>query len=239
MDHLNDHVPVVIGAMYTTSDLDAVEVIEICMIPLKYDLTVDTKRHPFIATMSFSDDVICTKSDFVVDEERGASSYILQRESVRAHRKRTGYAPGTVADLFEKWAKTFKFKHRKRFMPIVYDWALTQAAMRNWLGYATFDTYFDWRYRDILNIASYLNDLAGVRNFIYPVQKLDFQSICRSFRVKRVKIDGTYSATENAKAIAKIWKLMLSEGFYCKEYGDILKSYEQIPEQPIEHIEDL
>lgn len=67
--------------------------------------------------------------------------------------------------VFEKWFKACKLDPGKKIAVTSYDWPLLQMALQNWLGPLTYREFFETRYcRDIISIASFMNDLAVHRD---------------------------------------------------------------------------
>ena len=71
--------------------------------------------------------------------------------------------------LFDAWFRACKLDSGKKLCIMTHNWPELQHLLINWLGFHTYQQYFETRYaRDLISICSFLNDLAVHRDE-YPI----------------------------------------------------------------------
>lgn len=99
----------------------------------------------------------------------------------------TGCDADVAADLFREWFEKLRLAPFKRIMPIACNWAFDREFLMDWLGRPGFDYIFDPRYRDVMSMTLYDNDIADWRceEFEYP--KNNLQYICTQLHIERTR----------------------------------------------------
>lgn len=86
------------------------------------------------------------------------------------HLQKYGLNKYDVIDLFDAWFRKFKFQPTRRFMALAWDWPFVRSFLQEWFmsvdDLPVFYDYFSHKFRDILCITQFLNDVA--ENNSYP-----------------------------------------------------------------------
>lgn len=117
--------------------------------------------------------------------------------------------PYTAAELFEHWFDKLHMRFNKRIQVVGYNTPKCLAFIQDWLGPKNFERFFDYRHRDVVTIATFLNDHADYTGQPYVVQKVDLSYLCHTFRIETS--NKTRDAMEDAMLCAELYKNMMQK----------------------------
>ncbi len=189
------------------------EICEICVMPLK------SNYRPLKDVMPFNM-MIRPRNTDRIDEET---------MSVRKDRLLEIMKYGTdsfeAGDMFIEWFDRLKMLPNKNILPVTYNWAFNRPFIYDWLGPLNADYTFNYRYRDILPIANFLNDYQDwrINNCPFPKHHLQYLSSCAG--IERTK---PHNVMQDCVVIAGIYRAMLSDSIVT-----VAKSNEQDPQSEI------
>ena len=189
--HLNYNLLASLGITVTNYDPIGGEIINFAILPLHPDYTAYAEL-PFLELWM---------RPFHQVENGERKSEIFQKA------RSIGIDGSLAAELLIAWFEKLGLTKGKKIVPIGYNYALLRPLMIRWLGPATYDYLFDWRYRDVMLAAGTVNDLCYWRSEPFPYPKYDLGSIATrsgaSFSGR-----GTY-AIETAQTIAATYRGIL------------------------------
>jgi hypothetical protein len=193
--HNNYNLLCAIQIITTGSNPEINDMIQVCILPLDSALNQQKAFLPF-----YTDIIPRYPENLSIDEER----YATKQRILTAQQH--GIEFFAAADLLDEWMTKLKLQPNKKIMPLAYCWHEVRDWLIAWLGKETFNQYFDYRYRDILSAATFLNDKADFRVENVPVAKVDFSYICSSLKVER---DSTKETTTDCLAIAEVYRRLV------------------------------
>lgn len=202
MVHWNGNQLCVIDTETTGLDPTIHEMIQICILPLDSDCLPRQDVIPFYIEL---------KPD---------NPEAVSREALRVHgidiRKicASGMDRLAAIDLFEDWFKklglpTTRGGYPKRIMPLGQNYAFDKAFMLKWLGFATYEEYFFYHYRDTMIAALFLNDQAAVHGEDVPFKKVNLSWLAKE---TSVQIDRAHDALQDCLATAGVYRQLIRRG---------------------------
>lgn len=192
MPHLNRNVLCAIDIITTGPDTSEDTLLEIAVLPLDHMLRPHKTFLMFNMKMR--------------PEKEVTSRQCGMREEELAKCILEGQDRYVVADLFLDWVKKMELRSNKKIVPLGWNWPKDSAYLRHWLGDGTFEDVFDWRYRDVLSIANYINDRADCISEDPIYAKLDFNYLANVHRVPSFQYR---SATNNVNVLHELFKQMV------------------------------
>jgi DNA polymerase III epsilon subunit-like protein len=129
--------------------------------------------------------------------------------------------PFDAADYFDDWFEDLKKKTKrhppllpegKKLIPLAQNWVFDRGFIIDWLGPASFDSFFHPWYRDTLPVAQYLNDNYArkpeCQTFEHkvPFPKANLGYICSQLKVKNEK---AHDALQDVIATAECYRRMV------------------------------
>ena len=118
-----------------------------------------------------------------------------------------GLAAEVGANLFHEWFERLPLGFKKRIMVLAHNWPFDREFIRNWLGDASFDYYFDPRYRDTMALAAALNDVCDVHANRVPFNKHTLRGIANILEVEWDDLsahNSLYDANKTAQVYKKL-----------------------------------
>lgn len=207
--HLNSNVLAVIDTETTGPDPDRHDILEVSILVLDRFLQPDKRYMPFnmfLAPQRLRD------IDMEALRIQGKTMDDIVKEKVCKQREEMveiagkGLHPDTAADLLEHWFRKLNLPPRKRIMPIACNWAFDREFIRRWLGFDAFYYYFDPRYRDVMSMSLYDNDVAEWRGDTFPYAKNNLQWLCTVLGIERVR---SHTALDDCVATAECYRRMI------------------------------
>lgn len=113
-----------------------------------------------------------------------------------------------AGDKLIDWFERLKMLPNKSLAPLAYDWPSSLLLIKEWLGPYNTDYVFNYRYRDILPIAMFLNDYADWRINNCPFAKHDIAYIMSCAGHTRAK---PHAPMTDCVGIAETYRKMMSD----------------------------
>lgn len=205
MKHLNDNLPCVVDIKTTGNQPGVHDLWQLCVIPLTTGYRLNKTILPFhIYTHPKRPENFDAKK-FTTKELN-----IIRMGAID---------PWTAQDTFEHWYLKLNLLKRKRIQPIAYDWPKQRAFLLDWFGYDDagdsylFDFFDAFRYRDLIPVATFLNDLAWTNSEPYPIQKQNIAYICNRLNVIKQGKDCLSTCFAIAECWRKLTQMKLPVGF--------------------------
>lgn len=192
--HWNSHLMAVIDIETSGKDPANHDILQICILPLKPDLTPDTRLSPFYMNMAPHH----LKSKIEPDAMRTNG---LDWEDLVL----TALDSWKVADLLEEWWQGLKLPFRKSIIPLAHNWPFEYKFLHEWLGPTTMENYF-FQFRDSMALANALNDIADFNNEPYPYPKTSLSYLCSQLKVENPK---AHDALGDCIATAECYRKMV------------------------------
>jgi hypothetical protein len=191
--HFNSNLLCTVTATLTGPRHIENDIVDICICPVNHDFTVSADFPIFYGILE-------PRRDGVLD-----TGYCPRNK----YEELMKYAqnPYDVSDQLVRWFDKIKLREGKKIMPLAYNWPVLSKFLLDWLGELDFEYVFDHQYRDLLSMATFLND-RKVWNFqlaAYPKTKLSY--LASQCKVQYKKHD---PVTQEGLAIMQIYKQMLS-----------------------------
>lgn len=98
-----------------------------------------------------------------------------------------------------------EFGKEKKILPLAFCYADQKPFIQRWLGYDVYEQCFDYRYRDIMCAAAYLNEQASFHARKVPYFKLEHTWINKQHNVE---CSARGECVEKAISVAKTYKAM-------------------------------
>lgn len=209
MKHLNGNLIAVVDTETTGTDPNKHDIIEVCVLVLDRFLKPAKEFMPFAMTMkptrlhNIDPEALRIQNkrlDAVVKEKLCKDRDKMVKIAVN------GFEPDVVADLFDIWWKKLRLAPFKRIMPLACNWVFDQEFIKRWLGPDAFNYYFDPRYRDVMSMTLYDNDVADWRGhpFQYPTNHLQY--ICTTLGIERTR---AHTALDDCVATAEAYRRLI------------------------------
>jgi len=153
--------------MFTTQK----EILEIAIIALNFKCEIDKSITPF--------NIMFSVNDLINLDRKHSDDYLIRTQALGM----TGYE---AAKLFDDWFEKLKLREGKKIMPLAYNWAHKAPFIKEWLQPTYFDMYFDYRYRDPLCVANFVNDVCDrkIEHYLFP--KLYLSYLCQQRKIDYV-----------------------------------------------------
>lgn len=170
--HLNGNIFCAVDTETTGLDPSEHSIIEICVLPLNSDYTINKSVLPFNMMMQ----PIPGKK---IDREAMTINKIdlpkVMTSCVDAYK---------AADLLVEWVEKLRLPQYKRIIPIAQNWPFDYGFINAWLGRKTFDLLFDRHYRDTMALAASHNDMADLRGEKIPFPKISLGALSKRFGIE-------------------------------------------------------
>jgi hypothetical protein len=183
------------------------EICEIAIMPLDSFFRPNKKIMPFHFEIAPRHPDRIDKETMTVSDKR------------MLHYKAYGTDSFKAGDAFGEWFDRIGFLPGKGIIPLAYDWPKIRPFIYNWLGPFNADTSFNYRYRDILSTANFLNDYYDFKINNCPFPKVDFQYICSSVGIPRPK---PQEPLTDCKIIGEVYHAMLRDSLLQTQTGDCI-----------------
>lgn len=168
------------------------EVLDICMLPLLDDFTVNESVRPFQVEIrpEFFD-----RLDPKALEVNGHTVEELQKRTIDK---------ATATNMFKEWFETEM--RRVKIEPLGWNWTFDRMMLAGTLKGINFNQYFFYRVRDGQNVATYLND----RSRLITGQSV-FSSCALTNVAAKLELEypGKHSALGDAKMSAQVYRKLV------------------------------
>lgn len=197
MKHLNGNLLCAIDVETTGFDAQKHDIIQLCILPLDHQIKPLETIMPFFVEMT-------PKRPENVDLEASKVHRLKMCEIIKR-----GMDPDKAYDLFEEWFAALNLPIGKNITPLAHNWVFDREFVREWTGGPlNFQNYFDFRYRDSMVAASFMNDRADARCAKYPYPKVSLEYLCSIHQIKNPK---AHDALADCITTAEIYRRMLIE----------------------------
>lgn len=202
--HLNGNIVCAIDTETTGLDPRFHEIIQIAIIPL------DSNFNP-------RQDVLPFYIDLKADRpERAEPEAIKVTRIAFAKHQQSAFDRFAAIDMFEEWFdKKLNPSYRKygdkrcQIVPLGQNYCFDKEFIISWLGNKTYSEYFDYHYRDTMNVAQFFNDLAAHHAEKIPYPKVNLVYLANKLGVE---LDRAHNALEDARATAEVYKAFVKKG---------------------------
>lgn len=197
MIHLNGHRLCVIDTETTGLLPRHHDIMQMCIIPLNSDLQPDKSVHPF---------------DIRIKPQRPEN---IEIEALRKQGKSEtasdamlkGINHVVASDILDSWIEKLNLPLGKRIMPLATNWAFDREFIEDWLGTENFHRIFDGRYRDLMSVALFLNDVSDHHAEKVPFARSNLTNICNYLKIEFDKFaahDALYDCLKTAEAYRQL-----------------------------------
>lgn len=193
MPHLNKNLLCSIDIITTGPYPSEDTILEIAVLPIDHMFRPHPKRIMFNVKMKPEE-----------GKEVSARSTKM-RESDLATAVLKGFDRYRAADMFLDWVK-YQDLGIKKIMPLAWNWPRDSAFLRNWLTDGVFDETFDWRYRDVLSLATWVNDRVDCFGDLVPYAKVDLNYLAN---IHKIPIVDYRTSMNDVRVLMELYKAML------------------------------
>lgn len=122
-----------------------------------------------------------------------------------------GYTPDGAIGLFYQWFDNLKmpvnkFGNLKKLMPLGHNYAFDKAFISKWLSAETYDQFFDYHFRDTMQSALLMNDIAASRGNKVPFSKVTLSWLCKELNVENAD---AHDALHDCVATAQVYQRLV------------------------------
>lgn len=169
--HFNGNLLCAVDTETTGLDPENNSIIELCILPLLPDYSINKKLPMFNMLMQ---PIPGKKIDQEALQINKIDLVNLMTKCLDAYK---------VADLLVDWFDKLNLGMYKRIVPLAQNWPFDRGFLISWLGAKTFELLFDKSYRDTMTFATSLNDRADMRNEKIPFPKQGLKYLCTQFGI--------------------------------------------------------
>ena len=198
LTHMNGHLLCAIDCETTGLNPVENEIIQICILPLNSNFTPYKKYPPFYIRMK----PLNTRS---IDFQALAINDTKIMDLMK-----TGIDPDFAATMLDEWFQKLNLPFRKKLSPLAHNWAFDRDFIKNWLGPTSFEDFFDFRVRDTMQLATYLNDVADYKCEEYPFPKQGLSYMCNKLKIEH---EFMHDALQDCLLTAQVYQRMVKMGF--------------------------
>lgn len=171
-------------------------IIEICVLPLLPDYTINKKLMPFDTLMKPSDGKEIDPDAMRVNKIDLPQLLLYGLDSDK------------VADLFLEWFEKLNLGPNKRIIPLAQNYPFDRSFIIEWLGVKTYELIFDRSFRDTMCCANFLNDVADMKNQPCPYPKQSLSVLAGKYKITN---PSPHRAIGDCVTTAAVYKEMLKE----------------------------
>lgn len=195
MQHLNGNLLCAIDVETTGLDPTKHDLIQLCVLPLDNFIRPLQTVRPFYVNMK-------PKRPENIDRGAGKVHRIdLARLII------DGLDPWKAVDLFDEWFQKLNLPVNKKIVPLAHNWVFDRAFVMEWIGGpVSFDSMFDYHYRDSMVAALYLNDRADHHNEKFPFPKVSLGYCCNCLDLQN---PNAHDALADCVTTAELYRRML------------------------------
>lgn len=206
MQHWNGHQVCAIDIETTGLEAGYHEIIQICILPLDSNFLPRKDVLPFYMPLkpNFPDRLDKAAIELNLDN---ALDCMLK-----------GFNSETAKDLLDEWVNKLKLPYtptgvRKRIMPLGANFAFDRGFLIDWLGPLNYSNYFDGRFRDIIVVANFINDKAGMHGDVVPYSKVKLGWLATKLNVTKYQ---QHDALHDCLMTAEIYRKLTSVGAWSQ-----------------------
>lgn len=204
MQHLNNNKLVVIDIRVTSPDTGVGEIIQLSALALDSNCEPDRNILPF--NMYIQPIQIRNIKNKQYDSIGKGSGKILVNADLMNKALKEGHDQWKVGELFGHWFRSLELNYNHRIMPLSHNWQFKMPFLKDFFGPLNFEHYFDWRYRDPIPAAIFLNDRCDIIGERCPFPKQDFKYLHTLQNIERHPLK---DALLDCISLAQVYKSML------------------------------
>jgi DNA polymerase III epsilon subunit-like protein len=194
--HWNSHLLCAIDIETSGTDPERHDILQICVLPLKPDLTPDSRIIPFYIDM---------QPQRLFSEVDPMAMRVNKLDWHKLYE--TALDPWRVAELFEEWWQKLGLPLKKSIIPLAHNYPFEDKWLTNWLGPISMSHYF-YQYRDTMALANSINDMADFNNEPWPYPKTNLAYLCSQLKVENIN---PHDAMGDCLATAECYKKMCQQ----------------------------
>lgn len=172
------------------------DLIQVCVLPLDYDLK------PMKTILPFYTDIRPRRPE-------NCSPELIKRNRERiCDAMARGLDPDRGADLFDEWFEKLRLAPDKKIMPLAHNWPFDRGFILDWLGFENFNYRIHGHYRDSMAAALFMNDRNDAQG-----EQVQFARIGLSNVGSRLNIvnDNPHDALADCLACAEIYRQLIKK----------------------------
>lgn len=176
------------------------EIWELAIIPLDSNCRPSNEYNPFMITIKPD------APDRIEWDGMGGNKKRLEKAL------ESGFDTEVASKLFEDWVAALDLPlnkygtKRNRIIPLGHNYQFDMAFIKAWLHPNIYELYFTPTYRDTLQVALYLNDLADFKGINFPFLKVDLAYLASTLKCNKFR---SHHASEDARVTAEVYRRML------------------------------
>jgi len=192
--HLTGEIFCAVDVETTGLDPDQHSIIEICILPLNADYSINKSILPFNTQM------------------QPIEGKIIDPEAMRVNRlnladiKLNYLDAWKTLDLLVEWFEKLNLGMNKGIVPIAHNWPFDRAFFISWMGDLTYRTIFSRLYRDTMALAGSICDKCDLHNQPLPFNKLNLKALAKHFNIEN---PDPHRAMGDAYTTAKVYRQLL------------------------------
>ncbi len=195
MLHFNSHLPCIIDVETTGTDPLLHEMWQIAILPLSDDL----QPHDEIIPFSFY---------LRVEKPEAIDPAAMHKTRTKfLHSQPTAMNPLYCLDLFNLWFERLNLPLYKRILPIGMNWPFDRDFLIAWMGRDLFQQIFWGIYRDVMAIATYLNDVSSFFGHSVPFHHVNLSTLCQ---LTDIQNHSPHDALQDCIATAAVYRKLLA-----------------------------
>ena len=194
MQHLNGNLLCAIDVETTGLIPGKHDIIQLAILPLDSQIKPSSTAPPFCINMKPKRPENIDQGALKVNRVEFASLLI------------NGFDPWKALDMLDEYFERLRLPVNKKIVPLGHNFIFDSAFLKEWMGELTYEHIFDFRYRDTMVAASFVNDRCDFRNEKFAYPKLSLSYLCSQLRVENVK---AHDALSDTVATAECYRRLL------------------------------
>lgn len=192
--HLNGNLFAAVDVETTGLIAGKHSMIEICILPLNGDYSINKSIIPFTTQM------------------KPIEGRVIDPEAMRVNKIEITHLmlncldADKVLDLLVNWYEKISLGDSKRIIPIAQNWPFDRGFLIDWMGIETFWSIFSREYRDTMEYAANQNDRCDMLNMPIPFPKLNLSYLANKFHIEN---PDQHRALGDAATTAMVYKALL------------------------------
>lgn len=196
MIHLNGNVLCAIDTETTGLDPEKNEIVQICVLPLDWNIRKDPNRTPFYMEMRPENLEYIEPRAMAVN---GLDLTYLRTQCLPSYR---------VTEIFWNWFEALNLAPNKGIVPLGKNWSFDSKFIKAWLGPKTYDLVFkDKLVRDLQTAVHFVNDLYDFKGRDIPFPKFTLTGIATRLEVNK---EGAHDALQDCLMTAECYRRLMA-----------------------------
>jgi DNA polymerase III epsilon subunit-like protein len=171
------------------------EIIQLAIVPLNEELDVNRDLPSFNGLMC---------PDY---PERWSSKaegvHGISREMLETH----GLSQDQMFDKFDEYFNRLELPENKRITPLAHNWAFEKVFLQHWMGFDTFDEYFQSTARDTFLLANSINDMCAWQGKDQYFGRTNLTDMCKKLGVT---LTNAHDALADCEATIEVYRKLIA-----------------------------